>query len=219
MIAAVICVGNEKTYQSVAAPSISRQDVDGLAVFEVRNQNSIHMAYNRSLAEIRELNCETAILMHEDVSFKDSTLFEKIRDYLLSNPDVAVTGPVGALNVRSLAWWEGEMHGRVSDPFVTIDTADPYCDVDSLDGMFLALNRWSIHNLQFDPTYGGFHGYDAEICFQARSMGKRITTSEIPVFHHTKGGYGDQNAYRKAELHFAKKWMSTTSQFTPTSLI
>ena len=64
-----------------------------------------------------------------------------------------------------------------------------------------------MRNLRFDEqTCTGFHGYDADICFQARAAGKRVVVDEIAVVHHTKGGYGDMAAYAACNAAFRAKW-------------
>lgn len=213
MIAVVVCIGNESTYKSVALTSIAKQSYDEIEVIELRRQTSIHDAYNSALQELRVQQCDAAVFMHEDVEFLQDNALHSITTSLTLDPDVAIIGPVGATNVRSLAWWEGTIHGRVSDPFVTIDTQDPFQEVDSLDGMLLGLSGWAIENLSFDSQYGGFHGYDAEICFQARAKSKKVKAANIPVFHKTKGGYGDSKAWQKAADYFQKKWIIEREPF------
>jgi GT2 family glycosyltransferase len=80
-------------------------------------------------------------------------------------------------------------------------------DVDAVDGLLLVLSPWAVRNLRFDEDrFTGFHGYDADICFQARAAGKRVVVDEIAVVHHTKGGYGDLDAYRRCDQAFRAKW-------------
>lgn len=47
--------------------------------------------------------------------------------------------------------------------------------MEMVDGCILVLSPWAVANLRFDEErYSGFHGYDADICFEARSQGKRV---------------------------------------------
>jgi GT2 family glycosyltransferase len=109
--------------------------------------------------------------------------------------------------VTSLAWWEGQGFGRVLESRGLVDFGGGAHDVDSVDGLLMVLSPWAVRTLRFDErSFHGFHGYDADICFQARAAGKRVVVEELAVVHHTKGGYGDLEAYRACDRAFAAKW-------------
>ena len=76
-----------------------------------------------------------------------------------------------------------------------------------LDGLCLVLSPWAIQHLRFDESaFDGFHGYDSDICLQARAAGRRVRVTDLPLMHHTHGGYGDAAAYARASAAFAAKW-------------
>ena len=37
----------------------------------------------------------------------------------------------------------------------------------------IVLSPWAVRNLSFDERVAGRHGYDVDICLQARAAGKR----------------------------------------------
>ena len=41
----------------------------------------------------------------------------------------------------------------------------------------------------------------------AACMGSHVVVAELNVFHHTKGGYGDEAAFAAADMAFREKWM------------
>jgi methionine biosynthesis protein MetW len=83
-------------------------------------------------------------------------------------------------------------------------------DVDAVDGLLLVLSPWAVRNLRFDAdAFDAFHGYDVDFCFQARAAGRRVVVDDIGVFHHTKGGYGDEDAFRRADAAFRAKWLDS----------
>ena len=101
-----------------------------------------------------------------------------------------------------------ETFGRAPDAFSGENLhSSGETDVDTVDGLFLALSPWALRNLVFDEeTYTGFHAYDADICMQARSAGRRVRVLQLDLFHHTKGGFGDKAQHRAADDAFRRKW-------------
>lgn len=80
-------------------------------------------------------------------------------------------------------------------------------DVDIVDGCLLVLSRWSVKNLSFDEaTFSGFHAFDADICMQARSSGRRVVVADIKAFRHTKGGFGNVRNHQASDEAFRRKW-------------
>ncbi|GAA4965551.1 methyltransferase domain-containing protein [Kineococcus glutinatus] len=215
MIAFGICIGDEEKYARFAAPGIAAHGEPGSPIAESRDNPSIFPAYNEILDAFRDADdLEALVLLHDDVEIRDPHFGEKVRK-ALSDPEVAVVGVVGARGVTSLAWWEGEGAGRCAETRGLVDFGGGEHDVDSVDGLLLVLSPWAVRNLRFDEhTFHGFHGYDADLCFGARAAGKRVRVAEIDVFHHTKGGFGDVEAYGRADAAFRAKW-SAGGQGTP----
>lgn len=207
MIAFAACVGSEEKFRSFAQPGLRLACEPDSLVAEVTTDSSIFSAYNEVLDALapRE-DLEALVLLHEDLEIVDSDFCAKLRRRL-AEPDVAVAGVVGATGVTSLAWWEGRGRGRCLESRGLVDFGGGRHDVDTVDGLMLVLSPWAARNLRFDEeTFTGFHGYDADICFQARAAGKRVVVDEIAVVHHTKGGYGDREAYAACDRAFRAKW-------------
>ena len=207
MIAFAACVGSEEKFRSFAQPGLRLACEPDSLVAEVTTDSSIFSAYNEVLDALAPRDdLEAIILLHEDLEIVDSDFCGKVRRRL-AEPDVAVVGVVGATGVTSLAWWEGSGRGRCLESRGLVDFGGGRHDVDSVDGLLLVLSPWAARNLRFDEdTFTGFHGYDADICFQARAAGKRVVVDEIAVVHHTKGGYGDRDAYAACDRAFRSKW-------------
>ena len=207
MIAFAACVGSEEKYRSFAQPGLRLACEADSLVAEVTTDSSIFSAYNEVLdAFAGRDDLEALVLLHEDVEIVDSDFCGKLRRRL-AEPDVAVLGVIGALGVKGLAWWEGQGRGRCLETRGLVDFGGGSSDVDSVDGLMLVLSPWAVRNLRFDEErFSGFHGYDADICFQARAAGKRVVVEDIAVVHHTKGGYGDVDAYRACDAAFRAKW-------------
>ena len=78
-------------------------------VYELPAAGSIFRSYNALLDRAAERDdLEALVLLHQDAEIVDADLCAKVRA-ALSDPEVAVVGCVGALDVRSIAWWEGSV--------------------------------------------------------------------------------------------------------------
>jgi GT2 family glycosyltransferase len=57
-------------------------------------------------------------------------------------------------------------------------------EVDSIDGIVIVLSPWAVRELRFDESLGSLHGYDFDICMQARAAGKKVVTADFRAIHH-----------------------------------
>jgi GT2 family glycosyltransferase len=201
------CVAHAGVFATRAVPGLRRVAEPDFRFAELSTATSILEAYNEALehfAAVDEL--EALVLLHEDTELLDPAFCALVRD-ALRDPEVAVVGAVGARHVRSLAWWEGEMAGRVAETRGLIDHGFARPEVDAVDGLLLVLSPWAVRNLRFDAeTFTGFHAYDVDLCFQARAAGRRVVVADLPLAHHTKGGFGDRAAWDAADAAFRAKW-------------
>lgn len=149
---------------------------------------------------------EALVLLHDDVELLASDFCARVRRALAA-PGVAVVGAVGARDVRSLAWWDGELAGAVTETRGRVDHGFDRPEVEALDGLLLVLSPPAVRSLRFDAaSYTGFHGYDVDLCFAARAAGGSVRVADLPVHHHTKGGLGDADGWWAADAVFRRKW-------------
>lgn len=207
-----ICIGSEEKYKNCVLSSISKFIESGAIIVETRNQESIHLAYNSIINKVSEFNnVEGLILLHDDMEVRDSHLLQKLSKAFQS-PDVAIVGAVGSVNVSTLAWWLGEVRGVMRDTFRKVERVDGPHEVDTVDGSFFVMSPWAIKNIRFDSDgYGGFHGYDADICFSARAAGKKVIWEEFDLFHHCKNGVGNVASWLANNDYFRTKWVHAAS--------
>jgi GT2 family glycosyltransferase len=206
---ASVIASNEK-FRRCALPGLQRATEPDSVVAEFTDARSMCSAYNEILDAFAERDdLEALVLLHEDTEILDAEFCAKVRARL-KDEDIAVLGVVGARGVRSLKWWEGTGRGRVFETRGELDFGGRDEDVDSVDGLMLVLSPWAVRNLRFDEaSYDAFHGYDVDICFAARAAGKRVVVEDIRLFHHTKRGYGDEDAFARASDAFHAKWFPT----------
>jgi hypothetical protein len=184
---------------------------------------SLFRTYNLILEMASELDdLEALVLVHQDAEIVDRDFCAKLRA-ALSDPDVAVVGCVGAIGVRSIAWWEGsvtwgsfihrykELGGGDLPAFAwNGDELPPYArlgEVDTVDGFILALAPWTVRNIRFDESLGALHGYDFDLCLQVREAGRKVVTADFKaVHHHSLDLVGDPEGWVAAHMRVADKW-------------
>lgn len=207
MILYGVCIGRDAKYEAYAAAGLRRIDASD-RVLESRDNRSIFPAYNRFLDHAREeRDLEALVLLHDDLEILDPAFEDKVRAHLAD--DVAILGTIGGRGPRSVRWSQArERYGRQPDAYYGAnDHGGGEAEVDMVDGCILILSPWAVHNLRFDAErFDGFHAYDADICMQARAAGRKVMVIELDTFHHTKGGFGDLEAHRRADDIFRRKW-------------
>jgi hypothetical protein len=115
-----------------------------------------------------------------------------------SDPDVAVVGAVGAAGVGHMGWWEGRLRGNAAvlqygeqgggrlrwEPEDQPGSAGEFGEVETVYGVLLALSPWAVQQIRLDESVGMLHGYDFDICRQARAAGRKVLSADIPLAHH-----------------------------------
>jgi hypothetical protein len=207
VIAFAACVASPEKFAAFAAPGLRRVMEPDSALAELTTDTSIHEAYNEALEYFAGIEgLEALVLLHEDTELLDADFCDRVRE-AFADPAVAMVGAIGARGVQGLAWWEGSMAGRVVETRGVVSGPLDPPDVDALDGLLLVLSPWAVANMRCDTTtFSGFHAYDVDLCFQARDAGKRVTVAELNAIHHTKGGFGDADAWLRADAAFRAKW-------------
>ena len=211
-------------YERRAKPGIELVIEPDAQVFAHQARGSIFESYNRILdqaAGIDEL--EALVLVHQDAEIVDRDFLRKLRG-ALTDPDVGVVGCVGAIGVRSIAWWEGsvtwasfvhryeELGGGEFPSFSwNGEELPPYArtgEVDTVDGFVLALAPWTVQNIRFDASLGSaLHGYDFDFCLQVRAEGRKVVTEDFKVVHHHSLELaGDLDGWVEGHMAVAEKW-------------
>lgn len=202
-----VCVGPSCKYASVAKAGVEAVD-PGAALLVRYDQRSIHEAYNSMIDQAKDRNATGLVLIHDDVRIRDPKLPTKLTS-LLADPTVGVVGVIGARRPMSAEWWWYERHGCVEDTQMVIDFGRGTVDVDVVDGLLLALSPAALEIVRFEPDrYPGFHGYDLEVCSQARAAGLRVVVLDTDVYHDTypHGKIRDRASYLRADRAWRSKW-------------
>jgi hypothetical protein len=223
MIAFGVSITEPDAYRAYAEPGIRRAAEPDSEVYAFAVAGSIFRSYNLLLdTAARRDDLEALVLVHQDAEIVDEDFCQKVRE-ALSERDVGLVGCVGAIGVRSIAWWEGSVtwgsfihrygeHGGGDLPAFSWDADElpPYArtgEVDTIDGFVMALSPWVVQNLRFDESLGQLHGYDFDFCLQVREAGKKVVTADFRAIHnHTLELVSNQDTWVEAHMRVTEKW-------------
>jgi GT2 family glycosyltransferase len=223
MIAFGTAVTDLKAYDSYAAPGIALAAEPDSEVLVHQGTGSLFRNYNLIIDLARKHEqLEALALVHQDAEIVDRDFCSKVRK-ALEDPDVAIVGCAGALGVRGIAWWEGALTwasfthryeelggGEFPAPAWDAEHVPSFAqtgEVDSIDGFIIVMSPWAIENLRFDESLGKLHGYDFDICMQARAAGKKVVTTDFrAIHHHSLTLISDPDSWIEAHIRIAEKW-------------
>lgn len=223
MIAFGCAITRPDLYRTAAEVGVRLAAEPDSAIFAGPSIGSIFTSYNALIEQAAQCpELEALVLVHQDTEIVDHDFCRRVR-LALADPDVGLVGCVGAVGVRSIAWWEGSVsaasfvhryddHGGGDLPAFSWAWGDapPYArtgEVDTLDGFLLVLSPWVVRNVRFDEALGQFHGYDLDFCLQVRAAGRKVVTTEFrAVHHHSLEPFSDPQPWIDAHVRVADKW-------------
>jgi hypothetical protein len=210
-------------YRRYAERGIQRAAETDSVVLAMPSVGSVFASYNALLEQAARLEgLEALVLVHQDAEIVDADFCARLRE-ALADREVGVVGCVGAIGVRSIAWWEGSVslasfihryddHGGGDLPAFSWgwEGAPAYArtgQVDTIDGFVMGLSPWVVRNLRFDEGLGEFHGYDFDFCLQVRASGRKVVTADFRAIHnHPLHPFTDRESWIGAHIRVAEKW-------------
>ena len=187
-------------YAACAEPGIRRVAEDDALIWALENPGTLFEGYNQLLDRAAKVEgLEGLVLLHHDTEIVSADFMTHVRA-ALSDPDVGVVGCVGAVGVRTVAWWDGSVtlasflhrydeHGGGDLPGSSWAWEDApasarFGEVDTVDGFLLVLSPWVVQNVRFDESLGQLHGYDFDFCLQVREAGRKVVTADVRAVHN-----------------------------------
>jgi hypothetical protein len=219
MIAFGSSIVDVDAYRRYARPGIRAAAEPDSEVFAFEGLGSICRSGNLLLdAAAARDDLEALVLVDQATEIADPELCGKLRA-ALSDPEVAVVGCAGATGVRSIAWWDGALsRGRLTHRYGEFgggelpaygwaDDVAPPGEVETVDGVLMALSPWAVRNLRFDESLSLGHGYDVDFCLRAREAGRKVVVADLrAVRHHALELVRDHHLWVEAHIRFAEKW-------------
>jgi Glycosyltransferase like family len=224
VIAFASSITDGEMYRKAAQPGIELAREPDSVVLANAAAGSIFRSYNLILDQAAELeDLEALVLLHQDAEIASPDACAVIRRTLAGDPDIGVLGVVGAVGVRTIAWWEGSVTwasfthrytelGGGEQPALTWDTSDLPAfartgEVDTVDGFVMVLSPWVVRNVRFDESLGQLHGYDFDFCLSVRAAGKTVHTADFRVIHHhSLDLVSNPETWLAAHERLAEKW-------------
>jgi hypothetical protein len=216
-------ITKEEIYDECARPGILRTSGPDDELIALGTAGSLFRNYNLILDEVKDRDdFEGLILLHQDAEIVDPDFLSKVRRGL-EDPEVAILGCAGAIGVHNIAWWEGSVvwasytHrfkelGGGEIPAMTwreeeMPSYSRTGNVDSIDGFVMVLTPWATRNLRFDESLGDLHGYDFDLCMQAKEQDKKVAVESMRVVHHHNLELiTGTEAWIGAHMRVAEKW-------------
>jgi GT2 family glycosyltransferase len=204
-------------YERCARPGIERAAEPDSVVLAHAASGSVARSLNLLLEQAAARDdLEAFVLLHEDAEILDADLCSRVRA-VLADPEVAVVGCVGARGVADIAWWDGEVtwnsapyhHGEAGAGELTWNKGGEQRPgvVDTVYGVMMVLSPWAVANLRFDESIGMLHGYDSDICRQARLAGRKVLTADLRLaHHHSLDLVSDIEIWVAAHMRAAELW-------------
>ena len=223
MIAFGCAITRPDVYREAAGPGLRRAAEPDSELFEHSAPGTLFENYNALIERAAALDdLEALVLVHQDTEIVDDDFCSRARE-ALADPEVGLVGSVGAVGVRSIAWWEGSVatasfvhrfgeHGGGDLPAFSWswDEAPPYArlgEVETLDGFLLVLSPWTVRNIRFDESLGTLHGYDFDFCLQVREAGRKVVTADLrAIHHHSLDLVSQPESWIEAHMRIAEKW-------------
>jgi len=219
MIAFWSVVSDAEAYRRFAAAGVRLAAEPDSAVHVLSAVGSICRGYNLLLdTAAAHDDLEALVIADARAEIADRDFCAKVRE-VLRDPDVAVAGAAGARDVRTLAWWEGEVSaapvvhryyehgGGEMDGYGWARPTLPLGEVDAVDGFLLVLSPWAVRNVRFDETLATGHGFDVDYCLQVREAGRKVVTADLRAIHHrTLELVSDFEAWVEGHIDLAEKW-------------
>jgi hypothetical protein len=210
-----VCTGSADRMAGTLLPSL---DAYGLGPLLIRqNQASIFDAYNSIMDEAiqRWPSLEGLVFLHEDVAVQDPSFEHKLRA-AFRDPAVGVVGAIGGCGQTEMSWWRTareNRHGHVGSPERLEDYSRGSHTVDAVDGLMIGVSPGFArgHRLRGDG-YPGFHGYDSELCAQARAAGMRVLVVDVDLFHDHSPSGDHTLAFSWAEYEWMLRWQEPSWQ-------
>jgi hypothetical protein len=223
MIAFGSSVTEPDVYRRCAEAGIKRAAEPDSEVDAMPSVGSIFRSYNALLDKFSGRDdLEALVLVHQDAEIVEPDFCAIVRR-ALADPEVGLVGCVGAIGVRSIAWWEASVtcasfinrydeHGGGDLPSFSWawNDAPAYArvgEVETLDGFVLVVSPWVVENIRFDEQLGEFHGYDLDFCLQVRDAGRKVTTADFRAIHYRQlEMVPDPEDWIDAHVKLADKW-------------
>ena len=188
MISVVCCFNDNRIYSEMLKDSLEKQTCD-YELIAIDNQNnefsSMAEAYN---SVSNDVNSDTLLFCHQDISFPNSETLSKIEEYILKNKD-SIVGLCGITKEKKVY---SNLKYKNTGDYITSNQIDDVLEVESLDECCFGMKKEMIDELGwFDKEVcDGWHLYAAELCIRTIKKNKKIIVIPTECFHREEASRG-----------------------------
>ena len=161
---------------------------------------------------------DNLLFIHEDIVFHTHG-WDKILAEKLSEKDCGVIGFAGGTSKYPFPYGWGSsrrfIHRNYIQDFssnkskhIQEQADEPFTEVITLDGMFLAVRKDVWSECRFDDqTFSGFHSYDTDFTTSVFVAGyKNYVCNQVLIQHQSTGSFS--NTWYDSELVYLQKWQN-----------
>ena len=213
LLAICVPVTSPDDYRRYALPGIDRvlEVAPDTVVLAPHHGGSYQRAVNGMLDELAaRSDLDAAVVIHQDVELLNADIGSVLQE-CFADPRLAIVGTLGGRGRSGLTSAVEPRGARVelANGVLVQDPGGVFARVSAVDGALIGLSPWAVKNLRCDPRFEqGFHGYDMDLCLQARAHGKLIAVADLPIRHANPHVFRDGRgeAWVAADLAIRRKW-------------
>jgi len=179
------------------------------------NTEPLAVVYNEAMRNASEDEADALILVHDDVWLEHDPV-PKLRR-LFDQYDLVGVAGASQITFQEPALWHlmaggfegGHLHGCVSHGNPNYKQATnfgPYpSKVAMIDGVFMAMNRMIMEEVQFDEDCPSpYHFYDLIMSFRCHALGYNIGVGDILITHESPGLREFTENWKTGQEYFLK---------------
>lgn len=174
-----------------------------------------HQTLASKIAMLKDYDADYYIFHHQDLTIRTPELIEPNCQRMRID-DVAVAGVIGTLYMSTTAAWWMHQRGVVTagaiyqgdgkgGEYLMADGPGYRTDMVAVDGCILVMDKQFV-KAYVPHDFGHFRfGYDADCCFQALQMGRKVGIVDIQCKHDSQGSF-DQKEFAEYQKKFVEYW-------------
>lgn len=224
----LICSATQKSTpeETTLFKSLEKLNIDADVQFFLENTRALAEVYNDSVDKALEDDVDCLILVHDDVILEENPI-PKLEN-LFEDYDLVGVAGASKVEIKSPALWHlmgggfqgGHLHGCVQhasydgnwvDSSESIKTPTNFGKyphrVVMIDGVFMALNREALKELNFNiDCPSKFHFYDIISSLSYHMKGGRVGVGDILITHESPGLREFTDEWRAGEKFFIENY-------------
>lgn len=195
-------------------PVLKKPERPKEGVIYLENDDS-HQTLASKIDMLKDYDFDYAVFHHQDLIIRTPELIEPNCQRMRVD-NVAVAGVIGTMYMSTAAAWWMHQRGVVTagailqgdgkgGEYPMLDGPGYRTDMVSVDGCLMVFDKKFI-DAYVPHDFGHFRfGYDADCCFQALQMGRKVGIVDVQCKHDSQGSF-DQKEFAAYQKKFVEYW-------------